>query len=151
MQKTALATPLRIIGAVWIIGGGLTAAVTGPLNLADGSWAAAFAVLIGGVAQYTIGVVQDALASKRPTKRVVLAELVAWNAGCLAVILGTVTTLPIIVHVGGLSLVAALALLIVTVRGRAEPRWALWTYRTLLVIILVSIPIGLTLAHVRAG
>jgi hypothetical protein len=42
-------------------------------------------------------------------------------------------------------------LLIVTVRGNAEPRWALLAYRALLVIILVSIPVGLVLAHLRAG
>ncbi len=151
MQNRAPLNPFRVIGAAWVIAGGLTAAVTGPLELADGSWAAAFAVLIGGVAQYTIGVVQHALASKQPTKRTVMVELATWNGGCIAVILGTVTTLPVIVHLGGLSLVAALILLILTVRGNAEPRWALWTYRALLATILVSIPIGLTLAHVRAG
>lgn len=151
MTAASASLPFRVLGTAWIIGGGLTAAVTGPLSLEKGSWAAAFAVLIAGVAQYTIGVVQDALASRRPAKRILIAQLATWNAGCIAVILGTVTTLPVIVHVGGLSLVAALVLLIVTVRGTAEPRWALWTYRTLLVAILVSIPIGLVLAHLRAG
>ncbi|HEU4808522.1 MAG TPA: hypothetical protein VFT01_09680, partial [Homoserinimonas sp.] len=100
---------------------------------------------------YTIGIVQAALASKQPSPRIVAAELVAWNAGSAAVIIGTAVTMPLIVHAGGLSLVVALTLLIVTVRRNAEPRWALWTYRALLVIILAGIPIGLTLAHLRAG
>jgi uncharacterized membrane protein len=151
MEPRPTSVPFRVLGAVWVIAGGLTAAVTGPLALDNGSWAAAFSVLIGGVAQYTFGVVQASLASQRPSSRIVAGQLVTWNAGCLTVILGTVLTMPIIVHVGGLLLVAALILLIVTVRGRTEPRWALWLYRGLLVVILLSIPIGLTLAHVRAG
>lgn len=151
MESRAVSTPFRIIGAAWIIVGGLTAAVTGPLDWSDGSWAAAFSVLIGGVAQYTIGVVQAALASTRPSRRMVVAELATWNGGCVAVILGTVVTTPLIVYAGGLLLVVALVLLILTVRGNAEPRWALWLYRGLLVVILVSIPIGLTLAQLRAG
>ena len=141
----------RILGASWVVAGGLIAAVTGPLNLEHGSWAAAFCVLVAGVAQYTIGVVQTVLASKKPSGWMLAAELAAWNVGCASVILGTAITLPVFVNVGGLLLVVALALLIVTVRGKAEPRWALFSYRALLVIILVSIPIGLVLAHVRAG
>ncbi|MHA6668987.1 hypothetical protein ACX3O0_08965 [Homoserinimonas sp. A447] len=141
----------RILGAGWVIAGGLVAAVTGPLQLENGSWAAAFCVLVAGVAQYAIGVVQAALASKQPTRRVVVAQLATWNGGCAAVILGTVLTMLALVHVGGLLLITALVLLIVTVRGNAKPRWALVTYRALLVIILASIPIGLAIAHVRAG
>jgi|SRR5690554_513820 len=151
MSAASASLPFRILGTAWIIGGGLTAAVTGPLKLDDGSWAAAFAVLIAGVAQYAIGVAQSALAG-RPSRRIVVGELVAWNAGSAAVILGTVITMPLIVDFGGLLLVVALALMVITVRGRsAGPTWALWVYRILLVVILVSIPIGLILAHVRAG
>lgn len=152
MESRPTSTPFRISGAAWIIAGGLTSAVTGPLNLEDGSWAAAFAVLVGGVAQYAIGVVQAALAPKHPSPRMIAAELAAWNAGSIAVIIGTVVSMPLIVDAGGLLLVIALVLMVVTVRGRGSgPAWALWLYRALLVVILVSIPIGLTLAHVRAG
>jgi hypothetical protein len=144
--------PFRVLGTAWIIAGGLTAAVTGPLSLENGSWAAAFSVLIGGVAQYAIGVVQSALVSLQPSRRVVTAELAAWNLGGAAVILGTVVTQPLIVDFGGLLLVVALALMVLTVRGKgAGPVWAMWTYRVLLIVILVSIPIGLILAHLRAG
>jgi hypothetical protein len=152
MESRAGSTPFRIVGAAWIIAGGLTAAVTGPLSLENGSWAAAFAVLIGGVSQYAIGVVQAALAPRHPTRRTVITELVSWNAGCLVVIGGTVFSAPLIVDAGGLLLVVALAVMVVTVRGRGTgPAWAIWTYRMLLLIILVSIPVGLTLAHLRAG
>jgi hypothetical protein len=141
----------RIFGAVWIVVGGLVAAVTGPLALDKGSWAAAFCVLVAGAAQYTFGVVQAALVSRPPTERRITAQLVTWNAGCAVVILGTAAGILFLVHVGGLLLVASLVLLIITVRGESEPRWALFTYRALLVIILASIPIGLAIAHVRAG
>jgi len=151
MAAASAPLPFRILGTAWIIAGGLTAAVTGPLNLADGSWAAAFAVLIGGVAQYAIGVVQSTLAANRPSLRNVVVELTTWNAGGIAVILGTVTTLPLVVDLGGLLLVVALAFMVATVRKAAGPTWAVWVYRILLVVILVSIPIGLVLAHVRAG
>jgi hypothetical protein len=141
----------RIFGAVWIIVGGLVAAVTGPLDLDKGSWAAAFCVLVAGVAQYTFGVVQAALMSKPPTERRLTAQLVTWNTGCAVVILGTTAGLVVLVHIGGLLLVGSLVLLVITVRGESEPRWALFTYRALLIILLASIPIGLAIAHVRAG
>lgn len=142
----------KVIGTAWIVSGGLVAAVTSPLRLEHGSWAAAYSVLVAGVAQYAFGVAQDALAPSRPSGRTITAELAAWNIGSAAVIGGTMVRMPLIVDGGGLLLVVALALMIRTVRGRGSgPAWALWTYRILLVVILVSIPIGLTLAHLRAG
>jgi hypothetical protein len=140
-----------ILGTASIIVGGLVAAVTSPLQLAHGSWAAAYLVLVNGVAQIALGASQAALAAK-PSRAAVVGELVAWNAGSVAVIGGTLMRLPLIVDAGGLLLVIALAMMIATVRGKAAgPGWALWTYRLLLVIVLVSIPIGLVLAHLRAA
>lgn len=142
----------QTLGAAWVVLGGLIAAATGPLHLESGSWAAAYAVLVAGVAQCAFGAAQDALASRGPSRHTVTAELAAWNVGSVAVLGGTVVRMPYVVDVGGLLLVAALALMIRTVRGRgAGPAWALWTYRALLVVILLSIPVGLTMAHVRAG
>ncbi|MBM7847727.1 hypothetical protein [Arthrobacter roseus] len=144
--------PFRILGTAWVIAGGLVAAVTSPLQLAHGSWAAAYQVLVAGVAQNAFGTAQRALAPAPPSSRVVAAELLTWNVGSAAVIGGTLIRNPYVVDGGGLLLVIALAIMIRTVRGKGEgPAWALWLYRILLVVILVSIPIGLTLAHVRAG
>jgi hypothetical protein len=139
-----------VLGTASVIVGGLLAAVTSPLQLAHGSWAAAYLVLVNGVAQVALGKSQAALAGS-PSRRTVLGELIAWNVGSAAVIGGTLVRLPLLVDVGGVLLVIALAMMIATVRGTtAGPRWALWTYRLLLVIVLVSIPIGLILAHLRA-
>lgn len=141
----------RVLGAAWVVFGGLVAAVTGPLLLEHGSWVAAYSVLVAGVAQYALGAARSALASQRSSRGTEAAELVAWNAGSAAVIGGTVARMPFVVDAGGLLLVVALALLTSTVRGRATgPKWALWTYRILLIVILVSIPAGLTMAHLRA-
>ncbi|OMH23272.1 hypothetical protein BKD30_13035 [Tersicoccus phoenicis] len=143
--------PLRLLGAAWVVAGGLVAAVTGPLRLDHGSWLAAYAVLVAGVTQYVFGVVQGVLAVRRPSSRVVVAELVAWNAGAVGVIGGTLARLPLIVDVSGLLLGLGLGLIIHAVRGTGGPAWARWTYRILLVVILVSILVGLVLAQLRAG
>ncbi|WP_246021375.1 hypothetical protein [Arthrobacter echini] len=150
MRGTSAGT-FRAIGTAWIISGGLVAAVTGPLRLEHGSWAAAYQVLVAGIAQSALGAAQSALAPQPPSRATVVTELVAWNLGSVAVLAGTVLGAPLIVDAGGVLLVVALALLIRTVRGKGEgPAWALWMYRILLVVILTSIPIGLTLAHLRA-
>ncbi|MCE5292393.1 MAG: hypothetical protein LLG14_24605, partial [Nocardiaceae bacterium] len=49
------ADALVVLGMSQVILGGLVAAVTRPLALTHGSWLAAYLVLVGGVAQYTMG------------------------------------------------------------------------------------------------
>ena len=152
VRRSGRPGPAGVLGTVSVVAGGLVAAVTGPLQLAHGSWAAAYLVLINGVAQVALGKAQAALAPRAPSRAVLAAQLAAWNLGGAAVIGGTLVRMPLIVDVGGLLLVIALALMVRTVRGRTTaPRWALWTYRLLLIIVLVSIPIGLVLAHIRAA
>ena len=57
-----------------------------------------------------------------------------------------------IVDIGGALLVAVLALFVYGVRGAASERRRLLNgFRALVVVLLVSIPIGLTLARVRHG
>ena len=144
--------PFRAVALVWVIAGGLVAAVTSPLGLAHGSWAAAFLVLVGGVLQAGLGISQHALAPRRPSAGVLRAELLTWNLGCLAVVGGTVLSSPWVVDGGGLLLMVTMGLMIRAVgRGAKGPAWALWTYRGVLLLTVVSIPIGLLLAHLRAG
>lgn len=144
--------PFRVLAGLWIITGGLVAAVTGPLGLEHGSWSAAFQVLVGGVLQAGMGIAQHALAARRISRRTLLAEILTWNLGCLAVIGGTVLTAPLLVDAGGLLLVATMVLMIRAVgRGAQGTAWALWTYRSVLLLTMVSVPIGLVLAHLRAA
>lgn len=58
---------------MWIISGGLVAAVTGPLGLEHGSWSAAYQVLVGGVVQAGLGAAQYALVSVRPRAATLVA------------------------------------------------------------------------------
>ncbi|WP_022885645.1 hypothetical protein [Glaciibacter superstes] len=140
-----------VFGTTAIIAGGLVAAVTGPLQWERGSWVAAFLVLVGGVAQVALGAAQHALTPRHPSPATVVTELLAWNLGGAAVIVGTLVRMPLVVDAGGILLVVALVALLRAVRsGAARPRWALLTYRCLLVVLIVSIPIGLVLAHLRA-
>ena len=146
------ALPFRVLALVWVITGGSVAAVTGPLGLEHGSWSAAFQVLVGGVMQGVLGIAQAHLATRHLGRRLRLAELVAWNLGCLAVIGGTLASAPLLVDAGGLLLVVAMALMIRAVRrGTRGPVWVLWLFRAAVVVTAMSIPVGLVLAHLRGA
>lgn len=140
-----------VIGWGCITLGGLVAAVTGPLDLTHGSWLAAYLVLVGGVAQVAMG----SMGRRRATH----VQLAAWNGGNLAVIGGALITEPLLVDLGSLLLGAiVLALLAVRSSGRHAggtggqvPALVLWAYRSLLVALAVSIPIGIVLSHARHG
>jgi hypothetical protein len=145
------AVPFVLWGFVGIIGGGLVAAVTHPLGwLEHGSWAAAYLVLVVGVAQLGLGVGQAWLADRLPGRGRVALELVTWNAGSALVVLGTLVAHPWVVDLGGVLLVVALAAYLLALCGQSgSPRWARWTYRLLVLVVLVSVPVGLVLSTVR--
>jgi hypothetical protein len=148
--------------------GGLAAAATGPLQLAQGSWLAAYLVLVGGVAQYVLGRV-PAWFGDRIAGGSIASQVVAWNAGNAAVIAGTIGGVPYLADAGGLALLFVLVNRIVGVlrhhpaaAGTADRRGILTgrlprrlviaarvIYIALLFLLAVSIPIGLVLAHVR--
>jgi len=143
-------------GYLCIVAGGLVAAVTGPLDLVHGSWAAAYLVLVGGIGQLALGWVPGVLG--RPTDGgSAWAVLFAWNLGNAAVLAGTFTGRTIGVDVGSVLLVLALVLALVALSGwrsevLAADRWRRllgWSYLGLLVLLVVSIPVGIVLAHLR--
>jgi hypothetical protein len=142
---------LLIAGDVSVVAGGLIAAVTGPTEWSDGSWVAAFLVLVAGVAQAGIGAGQAYLAVTTPTVAFVSAQVVMWNVGCATVIAGTLLSSPATVAVGSAPLVAALVMSLVALRdhsGTQRPV-VLVGYRLLLLVVLVSVPIGVALAFAR--
>lgn len=148
-------TVFVLVGVCCVIAGGLVAAVARPLSLAEGSWLAAFLVLVGGVAQGAFGMAQAALAPRPPSRIAFASELVAWNAGCAAVIAGTLLRMSPMVDAGGILLAVTLVLLLRQTRrasaGTVGSRWLLIGLRALVVVLLVSIPIGLVLAVLRRG
>ncbi|GAB3129230.1 hypothetical protein GCM10027056_30800 [Glaciibacter psychrotolerans] len=139
-----------------MVAGGLLAAITAPLSLDHGSWAAAYLVLVVGVAQIALGRAQAALVPRAPSRATVAVQVVAWNGGSAAVLAGTFLGLPLVVDTGGVLLVVTLVLAIRALGPRAHRSqrtavvWARASYLVFLALVLVSIPIGLTLAHLRS-
>lgn len=142
------ALPFIALGAVSIIAGGLVAAVTAISPTRHATWAAAYLVLVVGVAQLGIGIGQALLAPKAPSSRLITAELLTWDIGNAGVIAGTLMNRVALVDLGGALLAISLVLFIFGARGHTgRNRWPLYLYRALITIVLVSIPIGLIISR----
>lgn len=142
------AFPFMAMGGISIIAGGLLAAVTAIAPTRHATWAAAYLVLVVGVAQLGIGVGQALLAPKTPSSRLITAELLTWDIGNAGVIAGTLLNRVALVDLGGVLLAISLVLFLLGVRGHpGQKRWLLYAYRLLIAIVLVSIPIGLTISR----
>ncbi len=141
---------MRIVGAAAVILGGLVAAVTGPLELSKGSWAAAYLVLVAGAAQVVMGSARQRW-MRSGSDAQGWAQFASWNIGNLAVIIGTSAGSTVAVFAGAALLVIALVLAFLAtfrLQGRAD-RMLLLGFRILLVLLAVSIPIGVTLSAIR--
>lgn len=137
-------------GFVCIFAGGLVAAVTGPLAFEKGSWLAAYLVLVAGIAQLVLSKQRILLNTAITAPPGLHLRLTTWAVGNLLVMAGSHTRLPIIVDLGGITLVVALAAALVHSRT-AQRRGLAWIARAFYVALLVSIPIGLVLAQIRAA
>lgn len=143
--------PFLAVGSIAVVAGGIAAAVTGPTGWEHGSWVAAFLVLVTGVGQIGLGAGQAALTRGAVTLRRIATEVALLNGGCLLVIAGTLASTPTVVTIGGVALAGALGLLACTPHHhRQQHAWIGHAYTGLLLVLLVSIPIGLTLAWLRA-
>ncbi|HEX5944935.1 MAG TPA: hypothetical protein VFY82_01600 [Acidimicrobiales bacterium] len=151
LRLPAPALPFVALGGAAIVAGGLVAAVTGPTDFDDGSWLAAYLVLVGGVALIALGVGQATFADRPPSSSTVTGQLAAWVLSTAAVAAGTLASLPVLTAVGGVILVAVLVTFVAAVRGSGAGGRLIWLYRATIVILLVSIPIGLVLAWQRHG
>ncbi|MGB3410611.1 MAG: hypothetical protein WBA45_05390 [Microthrixaceae bacterium] len=140
-----------VIGSACVVAGGLVAAVTGPLDLGDGSWLAAYLVLVGGVAQIGLGIGQSALALVAPEPNLVRREVLTWNLGNLGVVVGSLLGSALVTSVGGLILAVALWSFLTGVRliRGSAPGALLVIYRGLATFVLLSIPVGLAMSWVR--
>lgn len=143
---TAYWAPSFLIGGAAIVAGGLVAAITATDPLEHGAWVAAYLVLVVGVAQIALGLGQAWLTVVPPGREAVAAELAIYNLGNAGVIGGTLAGLTWLVDAGGILLVAALVMYLAATR-RARDGWVTLTYRGLIAIVLVSIPVGLILAR----
>ncbi|WP_134661733.1 MULTISPECIES: hypothetical protein [unclassified Amycolatopsis] len=149
--RTAAAAPFAVLGLGCAIAGGLASAVIAPQPTPHGAWAVAYLVLVGEIAQLGLGIGQALLAPALPSRRLVVAQVAAWNLGNAAVLCGTLSGVTPVVDVGGAVLVVGLALLVLGVRGSSpdgRARWVRHGFRALVVLLLISIPVGLVLARI---
>jgi hypothetical protein len=138
------------IGVTCVVGGGLASAATAFAPTEHTAWAVAYLVLVGGVAQVGLGVAQILFSRPGGSGAAVVAEAALWNAGNAAVLAGVLAATAVLVDLGGALLVLALALAVYGVRGaRGMGGWrvALFTFRALVIVLVLSIPAGLLLAR----
>lgn len=140
-----------VAGAAFVVLGGLVSAAAGPLSWNDGSWLAAYLVLVCGVAQCLFGV-QRMIAPAPLTARGFVLVFVGWNLGNAAVAGGDLAGIPVVVAVGGVLLAAVLVAQLVQLRHTVPGRrvWA-WACGAVLVVLLVSIPVGVVLSAISGG
>jgi hypothetical protein len=144
-----------VAGGFCVVSGGLVAAITDPLDLSHGSWLAAYLVLVGGVAQYAMGRVRGRLVDTEGSSPSAWTQFWGWNLGNALVIAGTLVSAPLAVDAGSSLLVIALLIAFRTASPARntgpEARLLFWTYRLLLLILIVSIPVGILLSYLRNG
>lgn len=157
------ARAMVVLGGCCVVLGGLVAAVTTPLTLDKGSWLAAYLVLVCGVAQFAIGSVQTRFSAQHLSAARSWTQLTCWNLGNVAVLAGTLAGAARVLDAGASLLLIALGITLVSwlqtgpmdreavERAAREPVPAFfdWAYGGLLVLLLISIPIGVLLAHLH--
>jgi len=151
LRLPAAALPFLVVGAVAVVAGGVVAAVTRPTGFEQGSWVAAYLVLVGGVGLMALGTGQALLAPSAPERSVAGGQLAGWLVSAALVVMGTLASTPVVTAAGGLSLMAVLGSFVASVRGSSARGALIWCYRAVLVVLLVSIPVGLVLAWQRHG
>ncbi len=150
-QRWAVAARFGVIGVLCVIAGGLVAAVTAPSASEKSSWAAAYLVLVAGVAQIGLGVGPAFLAPRAPSRLSSVGTLALWNLGNASVLAGVLLTLTVLVDLGGIALVIALVLALRTVGHSTGPVLLRRAYWLLTAVLGLSIPIGLVLTRIRGS
>ncbi len=144
------------LGTASVIAGGLLAAVVAHAPTQKPVWACAYLVLVAGVGQVGLALGRTLLATRVVTARGVAVEFLLFAIANVGVIVGTLLDAVWLVDIGGALLFVALGLMVWGLRapsGAAPARrsqmtlWLLWTYRLLVGVLVVSIPVGLLLAR----
>jgi len=150
VNRTAI--PFLVVGGISIIAGGVISAVAAASPSYIASWAVAYIVLVAGVAQLVLGIGQAQLTSTQSPTWVIVAEAVALNLANVAVLIGSLAEIRVLSYIGAALLVIALVLFVWAVRGNhSRNRWLLYAFRAIVVILAVTAPIGLVIAHSRMG
>lgn len=143
--------PFLVAGVGAVVAGGMIAAASRPAGWERGPWTAAFLVLVVGVGQVGLAIGQSA--SGRPVIdiRTIVVELVLVNVGASLVIAGTLSSSPVTATIGSVLFAVALVVFARQSCGRRGERgWLLRAYLALLLVLVVSTPIGIALSWHRA-
>lgn len=147
--------PFLVAGIACVVGGGLLAAATAYMTTQKTAWATAYLVLVGGVAQIGLGAAVAWLAP-RADRRLAWWSFAGWNIGNAGVLTGQLAGILLLTDVGTGVLVVSLALVLVAARSRHAAAGAptvpphpavLHLFRALVVLLAVTMPIGVVLAH----
>lgn len=137
-----------ILGGACVIGGGLLSAASAPASSYHSSWAAAYLVLVAGVAQVVLGLGQAAVVRAQVSRRILALELVSWNLGNAAVLTGTLLAVPVALYLGTALLITTLVLILVVTR-RSPAGLALTATRVIVTMLLISMPVGIVLQALK--
>ena len=150
------ASPWLVLGVASVVAGGLVAAVVAHDPSEKPVWSSAYLVLVAGIGQIGLALGRTLLPARPPTPGAVVRDFAVFALGNAGVVLGTLIDMVWLVDAGGALLVVALASMLWGVRGTSGATahetagWLeslLWTYRVIVVVLLVSIPVGLVLAR----
>ncbi len=137
------------LGVACVVAGGLTAAMAGPLKIAKGSWLAAYLVLVCGVGQCVLSRQDEMLGLEFRDRDHPWVRPAAWTAGNALVVLGALASRPLVADAGGVVLLGGLIVSAADTRGATRRRPAV-ILRVVYGLLGVSVPIGLTLTHLRS-
>lgn len=141
--------PALTLGLISIIAGGLLAAITAHAATQSASWASAYLVLVLGVGTAGLSIGRGLLSPGLPSPRRLGTEFALWVGGNALVLAGTLGGPALLVDVGSAALVVSLASVLAgVVRGRGS-RTLRSLFLTLVIVLLVSIPVGIVLSHLR--
>lgn len=139
--------PALLVALASVIAGGLLSAVTAHAANRPAAWASAYLVLVCGVGTGGLAVGRGLFSTAPlPTGRAVF-ELTAWLLGNALVLIGTLLRPPWLVEIGSALLVLALGSLVAGVRRGTGSRLLRGLFMALVIVLLVSIPVGVFLSH----
>lgn len=146
------AIPFVVIGGACVVAGGLVSAATAASPGYTASWAVAFLVLVAGAGQLALGLAQAWLVGGRTSRRLIAVEATTFTVANAAILVGTLTASPVLVDAGGGLFIVSLAAFLWGVRGPGPgKKRVLYGFRALIAVLIVSTPIGLIIASVRAS
>jgi hypothetical protein len=150
-QRRPLPVDLTAAALASLVAAAVATAVLLSEPFAHGTWLVAYLVLVGCAAQLLLGRGQAAVLAAAgratPPGRVRLAQVALWNLGVVAVPAGVLAGSRLLVVVGSVSLLAAMASLWRCVRpALGRQRWLGPSYVALLVAMTSSVFVGTALA-----